>query len=149
MNNTHQHRLIPAALEAVCSACSISRAVQQNLEQIKAVTKDDKSPVTVADYAVQAIVSMVLHELLPEEDCRIVGEEDAQALRTDDQTPIRAAVVEAVRTWRPQSTEQDVIDAIDACNHDGSSDGFWALDPVDGTKGFLRGQHYAIALGTC
>ena len=78
---TPQHRLIPAALEAVCSACSISRAVQQNLEQIKAVTKDDQSPVTIADYAVQAIVSMVLHELLSEDDCRIVGEEDAQAFK--------------------------------------------------------------------
>ena len=26
------------------------------------------------------------------------------------------------------------------------SDRFWTLDPVDGTKGFLRGQQYAIAL---
>lgn len=25
--------------------------------------------------------------------------------------------------------------------------GFWALDPVDGTKGFLRGGQYAVALG--
>jgi 3'(2'), 5'-bisphosphate nucleotidase len=40
-----------------------------------------------------------------------------------------------------------MLDAIDACNHDGTGDGYWALDPIDGTKGFLRGQHYAIALG--
>ena len=142
-----QHRLIPAALEAVCTACAISRAIQQNLEQIKEVTKDDRSPVTVADYAVQAIVSMVLHEKLGAQDCRIVGEEDAAELRTDAQAIIRAAVVEAVRSWRPQVSEEDVLNAIDACDHDGTSDGFWALDPVDGTKGFLRGQHYAIALG--
>ena len=25
--------------------------------------------------------------------------------------------------------------------------GFWALDPVDGTRGFLRGGQYAVALG--
>ena len=142
-----QHRLIPAAIQAVCSACSISRVIQQNLEQIKEVTKDDSSPVTVADYAVQAIVAMVLRDLLPEGDCIIVGEEDAAELRTDAQSSIRSAVVEAVRSWRPQASEDDVLDAIDACNHDGSADGYWALDPVDGTKGFLRGQHYAIALG--
>ena len=29
----------------------------------------------------------------------------------------------------------------------GSNIGFWALDPVDGTNGFLRGEQYAIALG--
>ena len=52
-----QHRLIPAALESVCTACSISRAVQSNLEQLRQVTKDDRSPVTVADYAAQAITT--------------------------------------------------------------------------------------------
>jgi 3'-phosphoadenosine 5'-phosphosulfate (PAPS) 3'-phosphatase len=25
--------------------------------------------------------------------------------------------------------------------------GFWTLDPIDGTKGFLRNQQYAVALG--
>ena len=144
---TQQHRLIPAAIEAVCTACSISRAIQHNLAEIKKVTKDDRSPVTVADYAVQAIVTMALQDLLPKEDCIIVGEEDAAELRTDKQQTIRNAIVEAARTWRPQATEENVLDAIDACNHDGSANGYWALDPVDGTKGFLRGQHYAIALG--
>jgi 3'(2'), 5'-bisphosphate nucleotidase len=43
-------------------------------------------------------------------------------------------------------TGDTVLDAIDACDHDASADAYWALDPVDGTKGFLRGQQYAIAL---
>ena len=142
-----QHRLIPAALEAVSTACAVSRAVQANLAQLCEVTKDDKSPVTVADFAVQAIISLSLADQLNEKDRFIVGEEDAAILRTDDSALIRKAVLEAVRSWRPYVTEAEMLDAIDACNHDGSSDGFWALDPIDGTKGFLRGQHYAIALG--
>ncbi len=142
-----QHRLIPAALEAVSTACAISRAVQQNLEQLCEVTKDDRSPVTVADFAVQAIVSLSLADQLDASDRLIVGEEDAEVLRTEEQSLIRKAVLEAVQSWRPQVTESEMLDAIDSCNHDGSGDGFWALDPVDGTKGFLRGQHYAIALG--
>ena len=101
----------------------------------------------MADYAVQAIICMVLNDLIAEQDCYIVGEEDATELRTDKQASIRKAVVEAVRAWRPQATEDDVLNAIDMCNHDGMSNGFWALDPIDGTKGFLRGKHYAIALG--
>ncbi|MDP7004784.1 MAG: 3'(2'),5'-bisphosphate nucleotidase [Phycisphaerales bacterium] len=142
-----QHRLIPAALEAISTACAVSRAVQANLAQICEVTKDDRSPVTVADFAVQAIVSLSLADSLDSSDRRIVGEEDAAVLRTDEQTVVRKAVLEAVQSWRPQVTEDEMLDAIDACNHDGSSNAFWALDPIDGTKGFLRGQHYAIALG--
>lgn len=29
---------------------------------------------------------------------------------------------------------------------DGTADRVWILDPVDGTKGFMRGEHYCIAL---
>ena len=64
----------------------------------------------------------------------LVGEEDAAVLRTNEQAIIRMAVLEAVKSWRPQVTEAEMLDAIDACNHDGSSDCFWALDPIDGTK---------------
>lgn len=144
---SNQHPLIPVALEAVCTACSVSRAVQANLERLRQVTKDDRSPVTVADYAAQAIISLILTEQLEPSDRHIVGEEDAAALRGADQETIRMAVHETVRAWRPSITEEEMLDAIDACDHDGSSDGYWALDPIDGTKGFLRGQHYAIALG--
>ena len=142
-----QHCLIPAALEAVSTACAVSRAIQSNLDQLKRVTKDDRSPVTVADFAVQAIIALSLADNLPETDRLIVGEEDAHELRSDVQSAIRSAVLEAVRSWRPQVTEEEMLHAIDSCDHDGSSDGYFALDPIDGTKGFLRGQHYAIALG--
>ena len=142
-----QHPLIPAALEAVCTVCSVSKTVQANLDRLRQITKDDRSPVTVADYAVQAIISLSLRESLDAGDCLIVGEEDADVLRKDDQGAIRQAVYETVRAWRPSVTEDEMLDAIDHCDHDGSSDGYWALDPIDGTKGFLRGQHYAIALG--
>ena len=144
---TTQHRLIPPALDAVCTASAVSRVVQANLEELKQITKDDRSPVTVADYAVQAIIALSLAEHLDDKDRLIVGEEDAQALRNDDQVLIRKAVLQAVQTWKPQITEEQMLNAIDHCDHDGSSDGYWALDPIDGTKGFLRGQHYAIALG--
>ncbi|MEE2912427.1 MAG: 3'(2'),5'-bisphosphate nucleotidase [Planctomycetota bacterium] len=142
-----QHRLIPVALEAVSTACAVSRAIQANLQQLKQVTKDDRSPVTVADFAVQAIIALILGDQLAQSERMIVGEEDTKELRSDQQTPIRLAVLEAVRTWRPQVTEEEMLNAIDSCDHDGSGDGYFALDPIDGTKGFLRGQHYAIALG--
>jgi 3'(2'), 5'-bisphosphate nucleotidase len=112
---------------------------------LQKITKDDKSPVTVADFAVQAVVAMGLRETLGS-DVNIVGEEHTQALRTDEQRPVLDAVVAAVRQAYPRVMAEQVLDAIDACSHDALADSYWTLDPVDGTKGFLRGQQYAIAL---
>jgi len=140
--------LLTAALEAVATASSLTRAVQSQRDEVAKHTKDDRSPVTVADYAAQAVVAMIIRERCGDpRDHLIVGEEQAADLRGGDHTPVRQAVVEAVRAWRPTVTEDDVMAAIDACDHDGTAESYWTLDPVDGTKGFLRGQQYAIALG--
>jgi len=138
------HDRLSIALNAVADACRVARAVQHDLENIRQIIKDDRSPVTVADYAVQAIVALALHDGLGE--THIVGEENAEALRQEGLEPIRRAVHDAVRRHRPGIGLDQVLDAIDLCNHDASSDCYWTLDPVDGTKGFLRGQQYAIAL---
>ncbi len=136
--------LLGEAIEAVIMASRVARAVQADLDAVREITKDDRSPVTVADFAVQAIVAMELQRQF--RSPLIVGEEHAGALRKDDQKEVRMAVVKAVQSELPSVSEDEVLDAIDACDHDGSADAYWTLDPVDGTKGFLRGQQYAIAL---
>ena len=136
---------LPGALRSVAHSCRVARSAQQALEQVRQITKDDRSPVTVADFAVQAIVALDLFEDDP--NTLIVGEERADALRQDDQAAVRDAVLEAVRTVRPGIGVDEVLEAIDRCDHDGRGDAYWALDPIDGTKGFLRGQQYAVALG--
>lgn len=137
---------LSAAFAAVASACTVARQVQRDLENLQRITKDDKSPVTVADFAVQAVVALALHEKLGA-NTLIVGEEHAAALRTAEQKPVLDAVVEAVRSIRPDISADDVLRAIDLGNHEATAESYWTLDPVDGTKGFLRGQQYAIALG--
>ncbi len=136
-----EHRV----LDLIVSACRVARAVQRDLENLRQLTKDDRSPVTVADFAVQAVVALGLHDALGQP--RIVGEENADELRSPEQQPIRQAVLDAVRLAYPDLTMDEMLDAIDLCNHDATSSTYWTLDPVDGTKGFLRGQQYAIALG--
>ncbi len=133
------------AIDAVSAACGAARSVQRDLDRVRHLTKDDKSPVTVADFAVQAIVALALREACG--DSLIVGEEHAGVLREARHAAVADAVVEIVRTIRPEADTATVLDAIDACDHDGSADTYWTLDPIDGTKGFLRGQQYAIALG--
>jgi 3'(2'), 5'-bisphosphate nucleotidase len=44
-------------------------------------------------------------------------------------------------------TRSDVFNSIDLGQYQGSKTGrFWTLDPIDGTKGFLRGGQYAVCL---
>lgn len=133
------------ALEAVSLASAVCREVQQSLESLKAITKDDKSPVTVADFASQAIVAKVLTSHLGDEVI-LVGEEDSKWLREDDHATHRQATLAAVQSVWSNATEDSMLEMIDVGAGDTHHAGFWTLDPVDGTKGFLRNQQYAIAL---
>ncbi|MCH2132630.1 MAG: 3'(2'),5'-bisphosphate nucleotidase [Phycisphaerales bacterium] len=140
-------KLLPIAIEAVAAACSITRAAQQAREAFSSLAKDDRSPVTVGDYASQAIVAMMLRERLPRpQDHILVGEEDSSALEGPDAKIIREGILRLVSTWRPQADEAAILEAIDLGQGEATDEGFWTLDPVDGTKGFLRGQQFAIAL---
>jgi 3'(2'), 5'-bisphosphate nucleotidase len=108
--------------------------------------KKDKSPVTVADFASQAIVCAHLAETLPNDP--VVGEESAAALREDAQAPLRSAIVERVSEELGGDPDEDrVLGWIDRGLGAADTPRYWTLDPIDGTKGFLRGDQYAIALG--
>jgi 3'(2'), 5'-bisphosphate nucleotidase len=133
------------AVEAVLAASRLCRSVQANLVTADSLAKKDRSPVTVADFGAQAVVATMLGRVL---DDPIVGEESAEALRTDDGADLRERVVHHVHTELPELDGDAILDAIDRCNHGGGPGGrHWALDPIDGTKGFLRGDQYAVALG--
>lgn len=138
-------RMIEAAREAVTFASAVCRQVQRSLDEVRAITKDDKSPVTVADYASQAIVAWVLRERLGE--FVLVGEEVSGFLRQAEHAAHLEATVAAVQEIWGDATGDEVLDAIDQGSGDTKHHAFWTLDPVDGTKGFLRNQQYAIALG--
>jgi len=139
---------LATALRAVADACAVTRAVQARLGLIKAMTKDDRSPVTVADYAAQAIVSLRLADAFG--PFAMIGEESAAALRDAAGSELATAVGDAVRSVCPGVSDAAVLDAIDCGSHrpDGraASRTYWTLDPVDGTKGFLRGGQYAVSL---
>jgi 3'(2'), 5'-bisphosphate nucleotidase len=133
------------ALRAVRAASRACRAVQQRLVKPETLQKRDKSPVTVADFASQAIVCAVLESELPKDP--VVGEESAKALREDSQSSLRASVVEIVGEQLARDAAPDAVLAwIDRGNAEARGRRYWTLDPIDGTKGFLRGEQYAVAL---
>lgn len=136
--------LLAPAVRAVRAACAVTRSVQHELDQIRQMTKDDRSPVTVADFAAQAIVALSLYRELGE--VVMIGEESTDELRAGHRAVLREAVTHAVRQVWPEISTAEVMAAIDLGNHDASGARYWTLDPVDGTKGFLRGGQYAISL---
>lgn len=142
---TSADQRLDAALLAVRRASAATRRVQRELADL-ALEKSDGSPVTVADFAAQAVVVLTLRETL-DEPLLLVGEEDAEDLATGATAGLRTRVTKVVSAIMPGTTEADVLEAIGLGDHDGSAQAYWTLDPVDGTKGFLRGQQYAVALG--
>lgn len=120
--------------------------------------KDDKSPVTVGDYASQALINHAIKINFPGD--HIVGEEDSLTLKdgSEEANALSKRILDILseaqqRTSR--STEDlgelkflnEVYESIDLGNYEGGSKGrFWALDPIDGTKGFLRGDQFAVCL---
>ena len=144
-------RELEVAIDAVAAAMRICRAVQTALVTEDTVTKKDRSPVTVADFAAQAAVSLLLNTQFPE--IPMVGEESAESLRQDDGAELTDQVTRHVAAALrdsacPQSESGPILDAIDACNDPGGATGRrWVLDPIDGTKGYLRRGQYAVALG--
>ena len=126
------------AAEAVRAASRVTKQLQDKLpEDLSPKTKSDSSPVTIADFAAQAIVGMHLKT-------SFVGEESTALLETQDD--LRKAVLEAVRMYEPSVSESVFMESLRLGEGEPQSTGFWTLDPVDGTKGFLRGAHYCLAL---
>ncbi|MFB6098803.1 MAG: inositol monophosphatase family protein, partial [Salinibacter sp.] len=72
--------------------------------------------------------------------------EDSSALRSAENADVRAQLLEEVRAHHPTVDAETVFDWIDHGTAQSYSDRFWTLDPIDGTKGFVRGDQYAIAL---
>ncbi len=133
------------AIEAVLKACQLCERVQRILVTDDTVAKSDKSPVTVADFGSQAIIADHLLRYFSQEP--LVGEEEASVLRQAANNILRDSVVAHVQAVEPGLDTSAILAAIDygaqSCDF---SQRYWTLDPVDGTKGFLRHDQYAVAL---
>ncbi len=130
------------AAQAVRQAALLVQQVQAELVT-PALTKDDRSPVTVADFAAQAAVGRLLSRTFP--DDALVAEEDSRTLRRKDGGEALSLVTQFAGRLEPGSDAERVCAWIDY-NRVDSASRFWTLDPIDGTKGFLRGDQYATAL---
>lgn len=141
MIDTHSPE-IRFTLHAVQVAAQLIRQVQAEMVSAT-LTKEDRSPVTVADYASQAVVARRLEDAFPNDP--LVAEEDAAMLRSPEAGETLSRVSAYVARLMPDANPEAVCRWIDR-GKAAPARRFWTLDPIDGTKGFLRGDQYAVAL---
>lgn len=163
MGENNYAKELDVAVRVVHMACSLCQRVQEGLvsstsnDHVK--SKDDDSLVTVADWSVQATVSLMLSASFSNQKVSIVAEEDVQTLSNSDSVGLQTAVVNTVNECLAEAPKyglqspkealgtSQILEAISRCNSTGGRNGrHWVLDPVDGTLGFVRGDQYAVAL---
>jgi 3'(2'), 5'-bisphosphate nucleotidase len=130
------------ATKAVVKACRLCETVRSSLSSEGSILKKDSTPVTVADFGSQALINL---ELMSSFNYPVMAEEESSALQSPDNKHIKSKVLDYVSKIYRGLSEERILAAIS--NYKGGHTGrFWALDPIDGTKGFLRNEQYAIAL---
>jgi 3'(2'), 5'-bisphosphate nucleotidase len=142
------------ALLAVQRATLLTKSVYHSHSK-GTLSKSDSSPVTIGDFGAQALIISSIKHAFPSDE--VVGEEDADDLR--DNASLRDLVWNLVQAAKledasaeekiggPIPSADAMLDAIDSGRSAGGRKGrIWALDPIDGTKGFLRGGQYAVCL---
>ncbi len=130
------------AIAAAIAAAKLCVQVQGD-RRLASMEKQDHSPVTVADLGAQAVICQAIAAAFPAD--AIVAEEDAALLRQPVMVERLQQIAAYVQAIVPDATPEAVMTWIDLGNGQVGSR-YWTLDPIDGTKGFLRGDQYAIAL---
>ncbi|PWA41662.1 inositol monophosphatase family protein [Artemisia annua] len=106
----------------------------------KILEKNDQTPVTIADIGVQALISLELGNLFP--SIPLVVEEDSAFIRSANLVDSVVNVVTDKTSSRDKTlTQDDVLEAIDRGGTFGPKPAtYWVLDPIDGTRGFVKGS---------
>ncbi|CAG8592408.1 15349_t:CDS:2 [Gigaspora margarita] len=123
------------AIDAVLRASKICQKVYNNLITKDTIIKGDKTPVTM--------INTILYKSFPNDP--IVGEENSKKLQGDgeEKKGMRNKILSLANSvLDTHLNEKELLDSIDR----GNCSGMWTVDPVDGTKGFIRGGNYAVSL---
>jgi len=132
-----------AEMSFVLDALQTAARLLQNARPEAAVVKPDWTPVTAVDLGVQAALTGMLEKAFP--DDVIVGEESSDTLDRASAASVEAAAIAVARQVHPQVDGSQVRAWLDRGRAEPTRR-FWTLDPIDGTKGFLKSGQYVTAL---
>ena len=93
------------AIAAVRQASVLVKHIQAEMVS-PALTKDDKSPVTVADFAAQALVAKLMLDAFPDDP--LVAEEDSAALQAPQEEHTLGQVTRFVSRYLPDAANSSV-----------------------------------------
>lgn len=105
--------------------------------------KDDKSPVTAADFGAQLLVTHYLQKYFPEDP--LAAEENILEL-SEEKTHVLEPIMDLLSKDIEDFSLEQIIAKEKSQGSKRNGNRLWVLDPIDGTKGFLRGEQFAIAL---
>ena len=134
-------------LETAKTIARVAAGICQNIqsELVDPSQKAGREPVTIADYASQALIGNALAENFPEDG--VLSEERSEEfmlLLSDDQRAlVQRFVTDAVGGY---VFEEQVCAWLDF-GKQMQAERTWVVDPIDGTKGFLGLRHYCVAIG--
>ena len=134
---------LDVACRAVRAASKVCQSVQAQIDP-DVLSKQDRSPVTVADFASQAIICRELRAAFGDDP--IIAEEDSAVLKTPETAPFLERIGRELSAVDLSADAEEICGWIDQGRSERFSERFWTLDPIDGTKGFLRGGQYAVSL---
>ncbi|KAH0718019.1 hypothetical protein KY285_014050 [Solanum tuberosum] len=143
---------LEAAVDVVERACRLCVDVKKSLfsSDGRILEKNDQTPVTIADFGVQALVSLEMNKLFP--SIPLVAEEDSAFLRSNNLVGSVVDVVKEKATLGDEVTEDNILKAIDRGGKDAyvfapEPATYWILDPIDGTRGFVKGSEALYVVG--
>lgn len=128
---------------AVQQAAHLCRRVQQTF--ITVSEKQDREPVTIADYGSQALIGRAIRHAFPVD--AVLAEENGDqfsALVAPEQRRKITALLADI--LNETITETDVVNWLNHGHHREAAR-TWIIDPIDGTLGFLASRRYTIAVG--
>ncbi len=128
-------------IEAVQQAANLTRQLAS--EAVRASSKGDASPVTIADYGAQALICRAIAQHYP--DHAVVAEESGSAflalVAQQDRERIISLLADVTGVM---VDEAQVVAWLDHGQGRDTSGQTWVIDPIDGTVGYVNGRHYAI-----
>lgn len=144
MDLSHELETIKTIARMAASVCQSVQAELAPLGSEGRAEKTGREPVTIADYASQALIGHALSTNYPE-DAMIAEErsEEYMLLLTDRQRmDVQQFVTDALGGY---VFEEDICAWLNFGKQQ-QTERTWVVDPIDGTKGFLNHRHYCVAI---
>lgn len=138
---------VRAAVDAALAAARAVAAVGDPADFAagSVLDKGSAGPATVADVASQLAAAIVLRGALGP-GTRIVAEESLEEIDSLGGNGLLRRAVDAACAAGVRCDLSSAREMLAAASDGGGHGDFWAIDPLDGTKGYLRGGQFAIAI---